>query len=62
MIRSPDPSDRIRHYAEDAILGLDHAVISILKAGCLVGIAYYAIEYGPDHLIDSMKALLGRFA
>ncbi len=55
-----DPSDRIPHPVDNAILGLDYAVLSLAKATGAICFLIYAIAYGPNHLITVIRDLLGR--
>ncbi len=57
---SLDPADRVPAMVDQTILGLNHAVGSLFKAALLIGFLIYAAEYGPDHLIASLKGLFGR--
>lgn len=55
---SPDPLDRIPDLAQTAILGLDHAVLSVLKAilGEVGGI--YLITH-PDRVVGWVSQIIG---
>jgi L-lactate utilization protein LutB len=55
---TPDPADRIPHLAQTAILGLDHAVLSISKAILAVGGGVYLITH-PDQVIGWVYQIIG---